>query len=69
MIVCVCEAVGHREIEQHADHGCKTVRDVGERCGAGTGCGMCVSQIRTMLKARASGPQVRPSRERPFLSK
>jgi bacterioferritin-associated ferredoxin len=29
--------------------GAHTVREVGERCGAGTGCGSCVKKLRRLL--------------------
>lgn len=52
MIVCVCEAVRERDVRSAMDQGCRTVREVGRRCRAGTDCGACVSQLHTMLQRR-----------------
>ena len=65
MIVCLCEAVGHRVIDAAIDEGASNVRDVGRRCGAGTGCGMCKVDI----KARLEAVRERISHDRPLLSK
>ena len=55
MIVCLCEAVSHRVIDAAIDEGASNVRDVGRRCGAGTGCGMCKVDIKARLEATREG--------------
>lgn len=48
MYVCMCFAVCDREIRSC---GARTVEDVGEATGAGTGCGSCHEHIDALLAA------------------
>jgi bacterioferritin-associated ferredoxin len=41
MIVCICKRVSDRQIDAAIEAGAETVEEVGARCRAGTGCGMC----------------------------
>ena len=41
MLVCHCHAISERTIRQCVDNGARSEDDVGEACGAGTGCGGC----------------------------
>lgn len=41
MIVCHCHAVSDDRIGAEIDGGARSVDEVGDRCGAGTGCGGC----------------------------
>lgn len=53
MIVCVCRRVSDRAIREAVATGAMTVRAVGERTRAGTGCGGCRPVIeRLILTAR-----------------
>ncbi|MEB2285607.1 MAG: hypothetical protein B6D46_14320 [Polyangiaceae bacterium UTPRO1] len=52
MIVCLCANVTERELVETIMAGATTVKEVGRRCGAGTGCGSCKPLIREYL-ARA----------------
>ncbi|MCO4745792.1 MAG: (2Fe-2S)-binding protein [Proteobacteria bacterium] len=65
MIVCLCEAVSHRTIDDVVCDGAESVREIGRRCGAGTGCGMC----KVDLKARLRAQQDRLAQDEPLLSK
>ena len=65
MIVYLCEAVSLRVIDAASDEGASNVRDVGRRCGAVTGCGMCKVDI----KARLEATRERVLQDRPLLSK
>jgi bacterioferritin-associated ferredoxin len=49
MLVCACNTVSQREIRACVANGASTVAEVGEACGAGTGCGGCRSRIRALL--------------------
>jgi bacterioferritin-associated ferredoxin len=49
MIVCLCAGVSERELAETIAGGATTVREVGRRCGAGTGCGACKPLIRECL--------------------
>lgn len=55
MIVCVCRAVSDRSVNQAIAEGASSVEDLGERCGAGTCCGMCVDELASMLRVRSRG--------------
>lgn len=55
MIVCLCYPASDREIEAHIADGARTVEELGRRCGAGTGCGACVGDLRERLEARGTG--------------
>lgn len=52
MIVCLCECVSQDEIERSMAEGADSVESIGERCGAGTGCGGCHSTLELMLATR-----------------
>ena len=45
MIVCHCHGVTDREIRACVQQGARTHGDVGDVCGAGTGCGGCSSLV------------------------
>lgn len=49
MIVCLCANVTERQIVETIAAGAATVKEVGRRCGAGTGCGACKPLIRECL--------------------
>jgi bacterioferritin-associated ferredoxin len=49
MIVCLCANVSERELVATITAGASTVKEVGRRCGAGTGCGACKPLIRECL--------------------
>jgi len=52
MIVCVCEAVSDRTIRSLIRTGTRSVRDLGDRCGAGTDCRQCCRALRRLLHER-----------------
>lgn len=49
MIVCLCKRATDRDISDAIDGGARTVDEVGEACGAGTGCGCCREFIHDQL--------------------
>ena len=49
MFICHCLAVTDREIRASIEAGARDVPAIGERCGAGTGCGGCHLELRRML--------------------
>jgi bacterioferritin-associated ferredoxin len=61
MIVCHCEVVSDRHVRDAIACGASTVEDVGDRCGAGTGCGGCRSTIGVLLAALAAREPVEPA--------
>lgn len=66
MILCLCEAVSDRVIDAAICEGAQSVREIGKRCGAGTGCGMCKVDLRERL---ALHPRERRDEPEPLLSK
>jgi len=53
MFVCICYAVTKNEVEAEISAGACTEQQIGERCGAGTGCGSCVQKICALLRQPA----------------
>jgi bacterioferritin-associated ferredoxin len=51
MFVCICAAVPDAEIRSCVARGASTVEEVGDACGAGTGCGNCLERICDRLRA------------------
>jgi bacterioferritin-associated ferredoxin len=49
MYICICFAVTAQEIGSEIAAGARTVEEVGDRCGAGTGCGTCTEKIGLLL--------------------
>jgi bacterioferritin-associated ferredoxin len=49
--VCICHAVPDSEIRSCIARGARTVAEVGDACGAGTGCGSCHEHIDVFLAA------------------
>ena len=49
MIVCLCAAVTERDLDKVIEDGASTVEEIGRRCGAGTGCGTCLAELRERL--------------------
>jgi len=70
MLVCHCHAVCDRTIRQCIREGARSADDVGDACGAGTGCGGCRPVIEDILEASGVAPagatliELRPSRVR-----
>jgi bacterioferritin-associated ferredoxin len=55
MIVCMCHPTSDRDVDAIIDDGARTVEEIGRRCGAGTGCGACVGELRERLSAKGAG--------------
>lgn len=51
VIVCFCITSNDRDIAAAIATGAHTVEQVGEQCGAGTGCGSCREFIQEMIEA------------------
>jgi bacterioferritin-associated ferredoxin len=58
--------VSDREIDAVIGDGAESVREIGRRCGAGTGCGMCKVDLRERLTSQV---EERRSSPEPILSK
>jgi len=55
MILCLCHPVSDRDVDAIIDEGARTVQEISQRCGAGTGCGACVGELRERLAAKGAG--------------
>lgn len=49
MYVCLCNGVSDRAVRKAIRRGATTVNDIGDRCGAGLGCGGCRSELEALL--------------------
>ncbi|GAB1640205.1 bacterioferritin-associated ferredoxin [Krasilnikovia sp. MM14-A1259] len=49
MYVCICARVRECEVRAVIRCGARTEEEVGDACGAGTGCGSCVERIGELL--------------------
>ena len=54
VIVCLCHPTSERDVDAVIDDGARTVQEIGRRCGAGTGCGACVEDLRDRLNAKGA---------------
>ena len=55
MILCLCHGKSERDVDETIRAGADSVEAVGDRCGAGTGCGMCVEEIAQRLGCNRGG--------------
>jgi bacterioferritin-associated ferredoxin len=49
--VCLCKVASDKDVKAAIADGARTVDEVGEACGAGTGCGACRPMIHEMLES------------------
>lgn len=54
MVICVCEAIGEREVDSHIARGVSSVRELKAACGAGGDCGACVRELRERIRSKRS---------------
>jgi bacterioferritin-associated ferredoxin len=50
---CICAAVTTTKVRECVRNGALTVDDIGDHCGAGTGCGTCVERLAGLLEGAA----------------
>ncbi len=62
MYVCLCKAASDRDVKTAIADGARSVDEVGEACGAGTGCGACRPMIHEMLEASGQSCAMESSR-------
>ena len=58
MYVCICARVRECDLREVIQGGAASADDVGEACGAGTGCGTCVQRIDDLIMEE-EGPDTR----------
>jgi len=54
MYVCLCHGVNEQQIRRLRDQGCRTLRTLQSKCGAGTNCGACLSHVKEVLNEKSS---------------
>jgi ferredoxin-nitrate reductase len=52
-LVCACHNVGEGNLRQAVEGGCRTLPDLCAATGAGTGCGSCRPEVKTILETTA----------------
>ena len=50
MYVCMCCAVTNYTVEEAIRRGARSLKDVAQACGAGSGCGGCKATLRKILE-------------------
>jgi bacterioferritin-associated ferredoxin len=50
MIVCLCRGVSDRAVRAAVASGASTLDEVGDRCGAGAGCGACHETVEGLIR-------------------
>lgn len=66
MFVCICAAVTEQQVQATIFSGARSVEEVGERCGAGTGCGNCVEHLEYLLTE--TGPHAETADQLPRIA-
>ncbi|MGC4934133.1 (2Fe-2S)-binding protein [Gordonia sp. DT30] len=54
MFVCICRGVTEHEVHEHCADGARTVDAIGDRCGAGEGCGTCLERLQEILSEKSA---------------
>lgn len=54
MIICLCHGINDRALDTIVESGAKSLREVGDACGAGTDCGQCCRDILKHLRSNES---------------
>lgn len=49
MLVCLCHPASERDVDACIAQGARSVDAIGAACGAGTGCGSCLDELRQRL--------------------
>lgn len=57
MLVCHCHAIKERRIREEIERGASDEFDIAAACGAGTGCGGCVSVVSELLAEYGCAPR------------
>ncbi|MFD9322566.1 bacterioferritin-associated ferredoxin [Streptomyces sp. NPDC060053] len=68
MFVCSCFGVTEAQVQQHAENGAGTPRQIASACKAGTDCGSCVRRIQAILGRGACPRRDLADQGRPVLA-
>jgi len=58
MYVCLCTGATCKTISEAIARGASTSKQVAVECGAGLDCGRCLRNLKALIEAHASAPQV-----------
>ena len=53
MYVCICKGVTEKQVQQAAENGCRSIREVRLCLGVGSQCGKCVNHACKVLEKSA----------------
>lgn len=54
MFVCICRGVTENDVSEYLADGADSVDAIGDRCGAGQGCGTCLDRLSEMVCQHAA---------------
>jgi len=54
MLICHCNGISDRTIRGAIRNGARTPAEVARSCGAGSGCGGCLSAVRDLIHTEAA---------------
>ena len=54
MFACICAAATESEVRSCVHSGARSVDEIGDVCGAGTGCGSCRERLGVLLATSAA---------------
>lgn len=49
LFACICSAATESEVRHCVRSGARSVEEIGDACGAGTGCGSCLNSLDVLL--------------------
>ena len=61
MLVCICNAISDRAIEDAIHQGASSFRDISKALGIGNGCGQCASYARNLIDDKLGQMQLSQS--------
>lgn len=61
MYVCICKGVTDKQIRREIDNGATSMRDLSQKLGVATCCGVCGMCARSMLKEAGTGLESVPA--------
>ncbi|MDO5091715.1 MAG: (2Fe-2S)-binding protein [Cardiobacteriaceae bacterium] len=50
MYICICHGISDRTIRKALDNGARHYRDIADGLGAGSCCGLCVADVKSLIR-------------------
>lgn len=60
MYICVCNAITDKQILQAQKNGCRSINEITQHLGVGSGCGGCVEKAEDLLIENAGVQRFNP---------